>query len=49
MRAIRYSGQFKQDVKLMAAATVFTVPIVVAFFFVRKTFIQGIKLTGLKE
>jgi len=32
-----------------AAATVFTVPIVVAFFFAQKTFIQGIKLTGLKE
>jgi ABC-type glycerol-3-phosphate transport system permease component len=31
------------------AATVFTVPIVVAFFFAQKTFIQGIKLTGLKE
>jgi len=35
--------------QLMAAATVFTVPIVVAFFFAQKTFIQGIKLTGLKE
>jgi len=35
--------------QLMAAATVFTVPIVVAFFFAQKTFIQGIKLTGSKE
>ncbi len=35
--------------QLMAAATVFTVPIVVAYFFAQKTFIQGIKLTGLKE
>lgn len=35
--------------QLMAAATVFTVPIVIAFFFAQKTFIQGIKLTGLKE
>jgi hypothetical protein len=25
------------------------VPIVVAFFFAQKTFIQGIKLTGSKE
>jgi hypothetical protein len=30
-------------------ATRRTVPIVVAFFFAQKTFIQGIKLTGLKE
>ncbi len=35
--------------QLMAASVVFTVPIVVAFFFAQKTFIQGIKLTGLKE
>ncbi|KAA0272561.1 MAG: carbohydrate ABC transporter permease [Anaerolineales bacterium] len=35
--------------QLMAAATVFTLPIIVAFFFAQKTFIQGIKLTGSKE
>lgn len=35
--------------QLMAAATIFTVPIVIAFFFAQKTFIQGIKLTGSKE
>jgi multiple sugar transport system permease protein len=35
--------------QLMAAATVFTVPLVIAFFFAQKTFIQGIKLTGSKE
>jgi len=35
--------------QMMAAATVFTLPIVIAFFFAQKTFIQGIKLTGLKE
>jgi multiple sugar transport system permease protein len=34
---------------LMAAAAVFTIPIVVAFFFAQRTFIQGVKLTGLKE
>ncbi len=34
---------------MMAAATVFTVPIIIAFFFAQKQFIQGIKLTGLKE
>jgi multiple sugar transport system permease protein len=34
---------------LMGASVVFTVPIVIAFFFAQRTFIQGIKLTGLKE
>ncbi len=34
--------------QMMAAATVFTLPIVIAFFFAQKTFIQGIKLTGMK-
>lgn len=34
---------------LMAASVVFTVPIIIAFFFAQRTFIQGIKLTGLKE
>lgn len=33
---------------LMAAATVFTIPIIVLFFFAQRTFIQGVKLTGLK-
>jgi len=35
--------------QLMAASMVFTIPIVIAFFFAQKTFIQGIKLTGSKE
>jgi multiple sugar transport system permease protein len=34
---------------LMAASVLFTVPIIIAFFFAQKTFIQGIKLTGSKE
>jgi len=34
---------------LMAASVVFTVPIITAFFFAQRTFIQGVKLTGLKE
>ncbi|MFD0712593.1 carbohydrate ABC transporter permease [Paenibacillus sp. GCM10027626] len=33
---------------LMAAATMFTVPIVVLYFFVQKRFIQGISMTGMK-
>jgi multiple sugar transport system permease protein len=35
--------------QMMAAATMFTIPIVIAFFFAQKTFIQGIKLSGSKE
>jgi multiple sugar transport system permease protein len=34
---------------LMAASVIFTMPIIVAFFFAQRTFIQGVKLTGLKE
>ncbi len=34
---------------LMAASVVFTVPIIIAFFFAQKTFLQGVKLTGVKE
>jgi multiple sugar transport system permease protein len=34
---------------LMAASVVFTLPIVVAFFFAQKQFVEGIKLTGMKE
>jgi multiple sugar transport system permease protein len=35
--------------QLMAASVMFTIPIIIAFFFAQKTFIQGIKLTGMKE
>lgn len=41
-----YGGQWTQ---LMAAATIFTAPIVVLFFFAQKTFIQGIATTGGKN
>ncbi|MEW9107095.1 MULTISPECIES: carbohydrate ABC transporter permease [unclassified Paenibacillus] len=34
--------------QLMAASTLFTVPIVVLYFFVQKQFIEGIALTGFK-
>jgi len=33
---------------LMAAAAIFTIPIIILFFFAQRTFIQGVKLTGLK-
>ena len=32
----------------MAATTVLTVPIILLFFLARRTFIQGVTLTGLK-
>ena len=31
---------------LMAAATLFTLPIIILFFFAQKTFIQGVATTG---
>lgn len=40
-----YGGYFAQ---LMAAATIFTLPIILLFFFAQKTFIQGISTTGGK-
>jgi len=40
-----YGGFYAQ---LMAAATIFTVPIIVLFFFAQRTFIQGISTTGGK-
>ena len=35
--------------QMMAASIIFTLPIIIAFFFAQRTFIQGVKLTGLKE
>ncbi len=32
----------------MAASTLFTLPIIVLYFFVQRKFIQGITLTGIK-
>ncbi|MDR3688350.1 MAG: carbohydrate ABC transporter permease [Fimbriimonas sp.] len=40
-----YGGFFAQ---LMAASTIFTIPIIILFFFAQKTFIQGISTTGSK-
>ncbi|MEQ8675257.1 MAG: carbohydrate ABC transporter permease [Aggregatilineales bacterium] len=33
---------------LMAAATMFTLPMIIIFFFAQRTFIEGISLTGIK-
>lgn len=41
-----YGGQWA---KLMAASVVFTLPIVILFFFAQRTFIQGIATTGGKN
>jgi multiple sugar transport system permease protein len=40
-----YGGKWAQ---LMAAATVFTLPIILLFFFAQRTFIQGVATTGGK-
>jgi multiple sugar transport system permease protein len=40
-----YGGKWAQ---LMAGASIFTVPIILLFFFAQKTFIQGISTTGSK-
>jgi multiple sugar transport system permease protein len=40
-----YGGFYAQ---LMAAATIFTLPVIILFFFAQKTFIQGIATTGGK-
>jgi len=34
---------------LLFLTVLFTLPIITAFFFAQRTFIQGVKLTGLKE
>jgi multiple sugar transport system permease protein len=34
--------------KLMAASAIFTVPVIILYFFAQKYFIQGITLTGIK-
>jgi multiple sugar transport system permease protein len=33
---------------LMAASVLITLPIILLFFFLQKTFVQGIALTGIK-
>ena len=33
---------------LMAASAMFTIPMVILFFFAQRTFIEGITLTGIK-
>jgi multiple sugar transport system permease protein len=42
------SAHSSQTHLLLAAATLFTLPIVVLFFFTQRTFLKGIATTGLK-
>jgi len=44
-----FQGQYNGDWgQLMAMSLLMTLPIVVIFFFTQKTFIQGVKLSGIK-
>ncbi|GIN85068.1 sugar ABC transporter permease [Heyndrickxia sporothermodurans] len=44
-----FIGEFDVEWELlMAASTLFTVPIIILYFFVQRQFIQGITLTGFK-
>ena len=42
------SNSYVNWMQLMAASTLFTIPIIVLFFFAQRTFIQGISTTGGK-
>jgi multiple sugar transport system permease protein len=42
----RHGGDWNQ---LMAASTIVTIPLIVAFFFTQKTFIKGIAVSGIKS
>jgi ABC-type glycerol-3-phosphate transport system permease component len=48
-RALSQTGSMKLAYPyLMAASTIMTLPIFIAFFFAQRTFIEGISLTGIK-
>lgn len=45
----QYSSQYGREWgMLMAASVLITLPIILLFFFMQKTFVQGIALTGIK-
>lgn len=45
----QYSSQYGREWGLlMAASVLITLPIIVLFFFLQKTFVQGVALTGIK-
>lgn len=44
-----FSGQYTSEPQLqMAASVVFTIPIILLFFFTQRAFVEGIQMTGLK-
>lgn len=44
-----FQGQYGSDWgKMMAMSLVMTLPVIVLFFFTQKSFLQGVKLTGVK-
>lgn len=45
----QFQGQYSADWgKMMALSLLMTLPIIVLFFFTQRTFIQGVKLSGIK-
>jgi multiple sugar transport system permease protein len=45
----QYSGQYGREWGLlMAASVMFTLPVIIIFFFAQKTFVQGFALSGIK-
>ncbi len=45
----QYSGQYGREWGLlMAASVLFTLPVIIIFFFTQKTFVQGVTLSGIK-
>ena len=44
-----YQNQYNSEWgQMMAMSLLMTVPVIVLFFFTQKTFIQGVKLSGIK-
>jgi multiple sugar transport system permease protein len=45
----QYSSQYGREWGLlMAASVLFTLPIIIIFFFTQRTFVEGVRLTGIK-
>lgn len=47
----QFRGAFQEELmwpKMMAASTAMVLPIIVLFFFVQRTFVEGISITGIK-
>ncbi|MBV7338772.1 hypothetical protein KFU94_63250 [Chloroflexi bacterium TSY] len=47
----QFRGAFQEELmwpKMMAASTAMIAPIIFIFFFVQRTFVEGISITGIK-